>query len=372
MSPLDLEWQVDDASVVLTGNGTVGFSDTRDHWDNGVIRLLGISDADARVWCEAVMRVSFERYSRSPQALAYEPFVDVVGSAWQRCFPPPTVDTAAILRAAQRHNPTFTAVWAEALAHEYGAAVVGTDDPEHGRLVDVSSGSLVEPAEYEQEYFEGEIEGVGYGSYGLQADWRLEKGHRQVRQCAAVARLVGADLAPDARVLDIGSGYGYFRAACEAAGWRSSGIEVSSYAAANAKGMFGFETYVGTLEEFGEGRSFDVTTMWDCIEHVAVPVDFLRHATQRTRVGGLVLLRTPNLMAIERSIFGSRYHSLKLEHLHYFSPRSLAELAVEAGLRPRAILTESHLLQGFSPSVNAQAASTQRGSDFFAVLEVVA
>ena len=161
MPPPDLQWQNDDASVVLTGNGEVGFSDTRDHWENGVIRLLGISDADARAWCEEVMRVSFERYSRSPQALGYEAFVDAVGSGWRRCFPSPAIDSDALLLAAQRHNPSFTSVWADALAHEDGAAVVGTDDPEHGRLVDATSGALVEPAEYEEEYFEGEIEGVG-------------------------------------------------------------------------------------------------------------------------------------------------------------------------------------------------------------------
>jgi SAM-dependent methyltransferase len=367
----DLEWKVDGDSVVLACDGSIGFADSFDHWENGLLRLLGISDSDARAWCEEAARISVERYGRVPSALAYEPFVDAVGDAWRRCFPPPEIDADALLRAARRHNANFSSVWAVSLPHGEGAAVVGTDDPEHGQLVDVATGALIAAASYEEDYFEGEVEGLGYGSYSRQGDWRLEKAHRQVRQCRAIAALLGVELGTTAAVLDIGSGYGYFRAACEDAGWQSSGVEVSRFAAANAKAMFDLDTYVGTLDDYATDRSFDLTTMWDCLEHVAAPEEFLRQAASRTRPGGFVLLRTPNLVAIERSIFGSRYHSLKLEHLHYFSPRSLAEVAVAAGLRPRVILTESHLLQGFSASVNAEAASTQRGSDFFAVLEVV-
>ena len=77
------------------------------------------------------------------------------------------------------------------------------------------------------------------------------------------------------------------------------------------------------------------------------------------------MLRTPNLRALELEIFGRFQHSLKLEHLHYFSPASICHLAERVGLVPEFTTTESHLLSGFLGPHLASIRQQMRGSDLF-------
>ena len=52
------------------------------------------------------------------------------------------------------------------------------------------------------------------------------------------------------------------------------------------------------------------------------------------RPGGFVGIKTPNIDCPEAEVFGPQYHSLKREHLGFFSPASLTDLAGRAGFEP--------------------------------------
>jgi hypothetical protein len=73
----------------------------------------------------------------------------------------------------------------------------------------------------------------------------------------------------------------------------------------------------------------------------------MRQVASCLRPGGVVGLKTPNLNCPEAEVFGPHYHSLKREHLLYFTPKSLSAVAAEARLEPAHVSTVSHLLTGF-------------------------
>jgi 2-polyprenyl-3-methyl-5-hydroxy-6-metoxy-1,4-benzoquinol methylase len=133
-----------------------------------------------------------------------------------------------------------------------------------------------------------------------------------------------------------------------------------------AEDLFGFPSFVGELEAYVPAHTFHVITMWDVLEHVADPVSLVKRARSLLLPGGVLFLRTPNLDALERQVFGSRYHSFKAEHLFYFGPDSLVEVLERAGFRVAFLTTESHLLQGFFLDRVHGWARLLRGSDFFA------
>lgn len=134
------------------------------------------------------------------------------------------------------------------------------------------------------------------------------------------------------RLLDIGCSLGYFVEAADTRGWQASGVEISSYAAEEARG-FGLDVRTGVLDEAGyEDGSFDCVTMWDVLEHVPDPT---RHMLEVRRVladGGLVVIGTPNLGHTQFRLKRERWRHLKpAEHIFYFQQASMQRLLDKSG-----------------------------------------
>jgi 2-polyprenyl-3-methyl-5-hydroxy-6-metoxy-1,4-benzoquinol methylase len=221
-----------------------------------------------------------------------------------------------------------------------------------------------QPPAYEEEYFEGDkLSAGGYGDYAAQSGWRLEKAARQVREMIDITGL------EKGRVLDIGSGYGFFRVALREAGFADEGLEVSAFARAVAESSYMMETHPGTLDDHWQQRSgrYDAATMFDLIEHLPDPDVLMSQAAAILRPGGFVGIKTPNIDCPEAEVFGPWYHSLKREHLGFFSPASLTAVAARNGFEPVSVTTVSHLLNGFVGQDQTDAwAGELRGADIVA------
>ena len=360
-------WERTSDRIVCHAGGRVGFVDRTEHWDQAVRRLLGFDEARGRQWVESVLAAASRPWSDSTPAekitalrAGTHAFYGREGAAadW----------AAADYAALEVFGAKADRLWVRGVGDEPGVEVVGPAGLEHGLLVDRVTRRPVAPPVYEETYFEGKTHGFGYGDYLAQSDWRMEKSRRYVRRVAAIAQFTGRPAGPGTRLLDVGSGYGFFRAAAAEQGWVHDGEDVSAFAARAGREIFGFSTFVGTLEQFAAQSStrYDVITLFDTIEHIADPEAFLRVAAGLLAPGGLCVLRTPNLRALELDVFGRHYHSLKLEHLHYFSGTSLCHLCERVGLVPEFVTTESHLLEGFLGHHLASLRQLGRGSDLFA------
>jgi 2-polyprenyl-3-methyl-5-hydroxy-6-metoxy-1,4-benzoquinol methylase len=147
------------------------------------------------------------------------------------------------------------------------------------------------------------------------------------------------------RLLDLGCGTGLFLAVARRRGWEPFGVDESREATDWARDHFGLDPWVGSFESFaGEGRSFDVITGWDVIEHSRDPVALLEVARECLAPGGFVALSTPNQRSILDAVAGAVYRltggrvTAALEkfyieqHFLYFTPETLADAARRAGL----------------------------------------
>jgi 2-polyprenyl-3-methyl-5-hydroxy-6-metoxy-1,4-benzoquinol methylase len=362
-----VHWIEDGQRIACVNAHGVVFADSLEHWREAVLRLLNLSDPAGRVWVEAVAAEA-EKHLK-------EDALDTLRRASARIFPRHPGNTLPL--AGQSTLPFDAAidhVWYRGMGRDPNFCVVGSRAFQHGVLAQCVDGrwSLVKPLPYEEEYFEGNKSGLGYGSYRAQAGWRLEKAARLVRKIRGIAQFLGREIQAGARLLDVGSGYGYFSKAAADSGWKAQGVEISRHAASVAK-EFGVQTFIGGLAAFAaekRGAPYDIVTLFDVIEHVEDPVALLRTAASLLAEGGLCVVRTPNLLAIEGEVMGPYYHSLKAEHLHCFSAPSLARTMLQADLHPAFFTTESHLFRGFlGPSIDAYACSL-RGSDLFAVAQL--
>jgi 2-polyprenyl-3-methyl-5-hydroxy-6-metoxy-1,4-benzoquinol methylase len=200
------------------------------------------------------------------------------------------------------------------------------------------------PPVYEEAYFEGDQQVAGgYGKYLEQERWRSEKANRQVDNLQKITTLTSGT------VLDIGSGYGYFRKALEQSNYQHVGIEVSKHACNICKSLYVFDTYNGILNDYVNifQNKFDIVTLWDVIEHIPDPIQFLSEINSVLKPGGYVVIKTPNINCIEFKLFTSYYHSLKREHLTLFSNNSLIDYGKQADLHYHYSTSISHLLKGF-------------------------
>ena len=124
-------------------------------------------------------------------------------------------------------------------------------------------------------------------------------------------------------ILDVGCGNGSFVDAAMNEGYSIKGIELSQTAVDIAQG---FGLPVRNLDFFSreiEQSSYDVLSMFEVIEHLPEPIQFLKRAEHVVKRGGLVYLTTPNFNSLDRKLIGKRWSVIGQEHLTYFTPASL-------------------------------------------------
>lgn len=136
------------------------------------------------------------------------------------------------------------------------------------------------------------------------------------------------------RVLDVGSGYGFFLDALGRAGYSAVGLELSPHAAAVSRRRDRARVACGSAEAwlpFADG-AFDAVTVHDVIEHVEEHLQCLHECRRVLRPGGRLLLVTLNRFSVARPILGRRWSWYQdPTHVHMFSPGSLRRDMERAG-----------------------------------------
>lgn len=129
------------------------------------------------------------------------------------------------------------------------------------------------------------------------------------------------------RLLDVGCASGTFLNCAAEYGFDVVGVEPSSALCTKAQQILlgrGKILCCSLQSSSLPVSSFDVVTLWDVLEHVPDPLDFLRLCASLTKEEGYVLANVPDLDSWQSRILGGRWPLLLAEHLNYFTRRSLA------------------------------------------------
>jgi 2-polyprenyl-3-methyl-5-hydroxy-6-metoxy-1,4-benzoquinol methylase len=144
------------------------------------------------------------------------------------------------------------------------------------------------------------------------------------------------------RVLDVGCSSGYLARPLVERGCTVIGIERDPKAAEAARNVCA-EVLVGDVEVMDlpfESNSFDVVLCGDLVEHLRDPERYLVRVRPFLRLGGRLVLSTPNVAnwSMRLSLLGGRWRYtergiLDRTHLHLFTRKSLVETLERAGYR---------------------------------------
>jgi len=361
--------------TILSHDRHVIYEDSLDHYQNGVLRLLGkpneliedffkLTDIGLRAkkWsnlqevCTTIQDawiLARVNNGKSPLEASKETSLSL-----ETCFGPQVFFELVPLA----ENPKLSL----ALNRSLGFGVL-VDSISHVRIKNIDTS-------YEQEYFNGDLPGIGYGDFTEQS-WRLEKAATQAKNLRVLFELIpGQRDVSEMSFLDIGSGYGHFLNSLKVQGAEVKGLDISEYAANAAWQQFGIETSVETLEDFFKSSKerFDAISMWDYIEHPDDPGIELDICHSLLNSNGLLIIKTPNIEALEFDIFSSDYHSLKKEHLNYFSLRSLTMLLISHGFRLVYSQGISHIFAGLKNiDLCSLAIANKKESDIFVIAQKI-
>jgi SAM-dependent methyltransferase len=139
------------------------------------------------------------------------------------------------------------------------------------------------------------------------------------------------------RLLDIGSGPGYFLLKGKQRGWRVKGIEPAMQAVAHSRGL-GIDVENGFFTETTAKALglFDAVNMGEVLEHIGDPASFLKWVAQCLADNGMVCVIVPNdfnpFQMILRDHLGFKpWWIAPPHHINYFSVDSLSSFISRCG-----------------------------------------
>ena len=164
--------------------------------------------------------------------------------------------------------------------------------------------------------------------------------------------------------LDVGCGEGWALDYFQRQGWEVLGLDFSSFSLEQFHpGLRGRlragDLYDGLQELIAEGRQFDVLWLDNVLEHVVDPAELLRRCHALTRPGGVLLVDVPNdFSPLQQHLLAAGHIDRPFwvalpDHLSYFGPEGLRNLAVATGWRTARLLGDQPIdLNLFNPATN--------------------
>jgi SAM-dependent methyltransferase len=96
------------------------------------------------------------------------------------------------------------------------------------------------------------------------------------------------------KLLDVGTGCGFFLVFAEQKGWEVYGIDPSPQSIHIAKSKNNLNASVNTLNEFKSEEKFDLITFINVLDHSPMPWKEIEHAKQLLTSDGQIFIRIPN------------------------------------------------------------------------------
>lgn len=180
---------------------------------------------------------------------------------------------------------------------------------------------------YRREYYFSDDAAFGY------EDYVAEKGNIQKTFSKRVELI--KKFIPAGRLLDVGCALGYFLEVAHRAGYSVKGIDVSPWASQYAREHYRFEIITGTLEgcEVLPEGFFDIITLWDVIEQLPDPKQFIHKVSSLLREGGYMFLTMRDIDSVISRVLKTKWiHFRPREKFVYFNSESIRKLLGGAGL----------------------------------------
>lgn len=173
---------------------------------------------------------------------------------------------------------------------------------------------------YTKDYFCGANNAFGYVNYDEDKNMDSATFTKYIRRIEGIMPNKG-------RLLDIGAATGVFMKTANDLGWKTTGVEISEFAAETARNK-GLDVHTGTLDTVAfPPASFDVITLWDVFEHLPNPGKILDSVNLLLAPNGILVLNLPDAGSAYARVTGKRWPLIiPPEHLYLFGEKNLIKI----------------------------------------------
>ncbi len=136
----------------------------------------------------------------------------------------------------------------------------------------------------------------------------------------------------EGRLLDIGTGTGYFADTMRRQGWQVEAVEKNAGARDFAREHFALEVKPETaLADFGP-ESFDVITLWHVMEHLEPLNETWQRLNTLLKEKGVLIIAVPNHSSYDAEKYGAYWAAYDVpRHLWHFTPHTMQQLGAKHG-----------------------------------------
>ncbi|NBO91753.1 MAG: class I SAM-dependent methyltransferase [Planctomycetia bacterium] len=178
---------------------------------------------------------------------------------------------------------------------------------------------------YQEDYFQGEE----YGDYLADA---VSHGKNFAARLAVVRRLMGRNVGP---LFEVGCAYGFWLQQCSLAGIQCAGVDVCVEPVRHARMVMGQNAQVGDFLSLSLSRGqYRAFCLWDTIEHLSQPEQFVGKVYDLLPPGGWLFLTTGDIGSAFASWRGPRWRMIHPPtHLQYFSTETMRRFLNRQGFQ---------------------------------------
>lgn len=137
------------------------------------------------------------------------------------------------------------------------------------------------------------------------------------------------------RLLEIGTGFGFFLESARRRGYDVQGLEFSSWAAKQARLRFGLPVTDTSVADFHpENGPYDLIVAWHVLEHLPDPMTTLCRIRKWLKGDGILAVEVPNFGSVDAERMGDKWEGWTApHHLWHFTPQSLQAMLEKSGFR---------------------------------------
>ena len=137
------------------------------------------------------------------------------------------------------------------------------------------------------------------------------------------------------RVLEIGSGHGFFLEIMKTNGFDIIGYDISKEQRKKSKKITNVPVYdVNMSEKISLGNKFDIVISFHTLEHIADPITLLKNIKKLLKPKGKILIEVPNSddFHLKLNRFYKEFY-WERAHIHYFNPKILKNVIQKSSFK---------------------------------------
>ena len=135
------------------------------------------------------------------------------------------------------------------------------------------------------------------------------------------------NLNKNSKVLDLGCGFGYFLSYLKSKKINCKGIEPQENIAYFCRKELKIDVTSNKIQD-EKDNEFSLITLFDVLEHLKNPIQYLRTIYKKLKVGGYCVMYTPNIRSLAYALMGSEQNTmLPFEHLCFYDQKSIKYLS---------------------------------------------